>query len=226
MKKYQLSIEKPCDANLQEMQKTCAGFYCKLCNKDVYDFRTSTKKEINTTLSQSNYNICGIYKTNHIDSFFKLRLPLKFLSLLSLIYSKELFSQENSNTTIPTNTIQNGNIPENRIVMGKIRKVHKENMFYLNVQGYLINNSLENTKDFGKLSLYVYGATQDAHLEKNGKFDTKIEIEKEFTNLYVVITYDKKSISKAVLFDSSKITDNHYNMNIYVTKEDFKQLID
>ena len=196
--KFKISIKKPCDAKLQEMQKTDAGFFCNLCSKTVHDFRTSNKKDICSTLEKSNYSICGIYNTKHINQFSKLRLPLKFISILGLIFSKEAFAQEkptpNNNSN---NTIENGNIPENRVIMGKIaRNRNKENMYNIMIDGILINNTTENKTDFNNLSLYMYGATQDAQLDKNGKFKTQIEIEKQFTNLYAVLTFNQKKYHK------------------------------
>ena len=132
-----------CNQNWDNMVSTTNGRHCGLCKKEVIDFTTKTKQEIDAVKLLQNQNLCGRFLLEaDPDLIAPISAPgqLKFLayisSLLLAFYTKPGFSQtaEKPQPELVENT---GNI-NNSIIIKK--DIEKEN-----------GNSSEGTIDPGSL---------------------------------------------------------------------------
>jgi hypothetical protein len=230
-KTFQLEIKKPCGADLNAMNKTTNGFFCNLCSKEVVDFSNKNDAELRKIFhSEKKNNVCGKFTKHQIVSKNsiqqKFSIPLRYIFLASLLYSKNAFSQSiknnNSNETIST---ESQNKPITRIVLGMPSRPEKnrENLNVFTIKSELIFiNKKKSSKD---ISLYFLGSKNDARYEESThEYISDVELEKDFVNFYTVITYKNKKITKIFRFDSTKIINNIYQQNVYLTAEDVNKL--
>ena len=225
MKKFNLSIKNPCNANLKEMQKTNSGFFCSLCNKDVFDFTNKSKNEIEAFLnSKKGENACGKFLSSQISTSavnnFKINLPIKYIFLATLLYGKSVFSQNNPEKTKSKISVHNTQKPTTRVTLG----MPAQTLNSFTIKGQLIINNPE-VKHYQKdLEVYFLGANKDAIKNDDGNFKTDVALEKDFSSLYIVITHKKEKVIKNIPFDVNKIINNVYIQNIILLEEDYKIL--
>lgn len=230
-KTHLLEIKKPCMANMDIMEKTKNGFFCNLCSKEVVDFSNKNEKELRKVFSSnSENNICGKFNNQQISTNnsnkYKFSIPLKYVFLASLLYGKNVFSQTVKNESLK-NPISNQNHekPCTRIVLGMPSRIQKDtvNFHVFTIKSELIfSKETKSTKD---ISLYFLGSTIDAKYdESSNKYISDVELEKDFVNFYVVISYKEKTITKIFPFDSKKIINKTYLQNVLLTIEDIKKL--
>ena len=231
-KTFQLEIKKPCSADLKAMNKTTNGFFCNLCSKEVVDFTNKNDVELRKVfLPETKNNVCGKFTKHQIVSKnniqHKFSIPLRYVFLVSLLYGKDVFSQsikENSNETIST---ESQNKPMTRIVLGMPSRPEKnlENLNVFTVKSELILIGNPKRKAIKGISLYFLGSKNDARYEESThEYISDVELEKDFVNFYTVITYKNKKITKIFRFDSTKIINNIYQQNVYLTAEDVNKL--
>jgi hypothetical protein len=231
-KTFQLEIKKPCSADLNAMNKTTNGFFCNLCSKEVVDFSNKNDAELRKIFHlEKKNNVCGKFNNHQIESKNsiqqKFSIPLRYIFLVSLLYGKDVFSQsikENSNETIST---ESQNKPMTRIVLGMPSRPEKnlENLNVFTVKSELILIGNPKRKAIKGISLYFLGSKNDARYEESThEYISDVELEKDFVNFYTVITYKNKKITKIFRFDSTKIINNIYQQNVYLTAEDVNKL--
>jgi hypothetical protein len=230
-KSFQLEIKKPCSADLNAMNKTTNGFFCNLCSKEVVDFSNKNDAELRKIFHlEKKNNVCGKFNNHQIESKNsiqqKFSIPLRYIFLASLLYGKNVFSQSiknnNSNETIST---ESQNKPTTRIVLGMPSRPEKnrENLNVFTIKSELIFiNKKKSSKD---ITLYFLGSNDDAKFDKStNEYISNVELEKDFVNFYVVITYKNRKITKVFSFDTTKIINNSYRQNVYLTLDDIKKL--
>ncbi len=66
MRKYTLSIPNPCNEKWENMTPTEKGRYCKVCQKEIYDFTKLSNHELIKKLD-NNENVCAKYLKNQLN---------------------------------------------------------------------------------------------------------------------------------------------------------------
>jgi hypothetical protein len=232
-KTFQLEIKNPCSADLNTMNKTTNGFFCNLCSKEVVDFTNKNDVELRKVfLSETKNNVCGKFNNHQIVSKnsiqHKFSIPLKYVFLVSLVYGKNVFSQTlKNNDSSETISTESQNKPMTRIVLGMPsrpeRNLKNLNVFTIKSELILIGNP--KRKAIKGISLYFLGSKNDARYEESThEYVSDVELEKDFVNFYTVITYKNKKITKIFRFDATKIINNIYQQNVYLTIEDVNKL--
>ena len=231
-KTFLLEIKKPCSANLDRMNKTKNGFFCDLCSNEVIDFSNKNDVELRKLFSsQSEINICGKFKNRQINpqnsTKHKFSIPLKYVFLVSLLYGKNVFSQTKlGNNEKDPITNQNQKIPSRSIILGMPSRIKdKTNLHIFSIISNLLLPDETKRKYSKDITVYFLGSTTDAKFdESSNTYISEVELEKDFSNFYAVITYKNKTITKFYPFDSNKINNKIYYQNINLTLEDFKNL--
>lgn len=68
MKALSISLDSPCEENLNAMKKNSTGFFCDLCSKNVLDLTKMTPKEVVDILKASNGNICASVTKQQLET--------------------------------------------------------------------------------------------------------------------------------------------------------------
>lgn len=230
MKKYTLAIENPCNANLQEMQKTNTGFFCSLCNKDVIDLSELSNYEISKFISHNkNASICARMKTSQLEEEFslieqtKVNSSLKYAAVAaSILAVSSLQAQENT-------TNQNTQIEQieklGKIAFNPPKQVKKELSFIFS--GKILDknsNKPLSIKDFKELKINVlYGETIN-YDSKTGIFSIKMIVPKNTKTLDVSLYNQDSNWYKQIPFSAEAVKKGKYIQNIIVNPKEFQKI--
>jgi hypothetical protein len=61
-----IQLKFSCHENWDAMADTTGGRHCDKCQKKVYDFTDSKPEEFIRLMEESNYSICGRYRSEHV----------------------------------------------------------------------------------------------------------------------------------------------------------------
>ena len=88
MKKFELSIPKPCHENWDAMTPNQQGRFCGACQKTVIDFSNMSDREVAQFFKRPVGNLCGRLHPDQVDRTFEMptkRIPwLKYFFTISL----------------------------------------------------------------------------------------------------------------------------------------------
>ena len=231
MKKFKISIDSPCNANLQEMQKNNSGFFCSLCTKDVIDFSELSNYEISKFISENkNSSICARMKTSQLQEEFsliehtKVNRNMKYAAVAaSVLAVSSLNAQEIKNTD-----------SQNSIIYSKLKgnvgqATLKENKKEIKIKGKIIDKVTKlpiNDKRFKTLYITIVGVGYNEKINhSNGTFVFRNVINKD-NNKYLLKLFSDNHFEyqSEMEIDFTKIQQNILNLIIEVDTAKFKQL--
>ena len=172
--KINISIPQPCHENWQAMTPADKGRFCSSCQRKVFDFTTSSDREI-VNAFQQNQNLCGRFLNTQLNRDLvkpkeKTTLWLAATTaLISLVGLNEVTAQE------PVKTEQ---IPT-RILLGKPAPPKMENQ-EIEVSGVVSDKS----EPLPVASIAIKGSDVKAISDFDGNFTIKVK-----KNDILVITY-------------------------------------
>ncbi len=107
--KYTIKIPKPCNENWAEMTPTERGRYCKVCQKEVYDFTKMSNFELVKRIDRGE-SVCGRFKKSQLEveldslkdvsTWGRVALFLGLTSLVSMV-AQPIQAQTQSNIATP-----------------------------------------------------------------------------------------------------------------------------
>ncbi len=230
MKKFNLTIENPCDANLQEMQKTNSGFFCSLCTKDVIDFSELSNYEISKYISENkNSSICARMKTSQLQEEFsliehtKVNRSIKYAAVAaSVLAVSSLQAQENQvnhNTTTEQVEIAG------KIAVNNHNQVKQESSFIFS--GKILDKTSKkplSIKDFKDLQINVLYGETIKYDSKTGIFSIKMVVPNNTKTLDVSLYNNDRSWYKQIPFSVKSIKKGKYIQTIFVSPKEFEKI--
>ncbi len=231
MKKFKISIDSPCNANLQEMQKTNSGFFCLHCTKDVIDFTELSNYEISKFISENkNSSICARMKTSQLQEEFsliehtKVNRSMKYAAVAaSVLAISSLQAQEMKNTKSQNPIIQSelkGNVGQATV---------KENNKEIKIKGKIIDKVTKlpiNDKKFGNLYITIIGFGYNEKINhRKGTFVFR-EVTKKDNKKYILKLFSDNHFEyqSEIEIDFTKTQQNILNLIIEVDTTKFKHL--
>ena len=232
-KTFKLSIEKPCDAKLQEMQKTEAGFFCSLCTKEVVDLSNLSQYEISKFISENrNQSICARMKTSQLDIEFdlieqaKLNRSFKYAAVAaSVLAVSSLHAQENK-LSYNSKTEQTSCKPAIKGEIAVTQTQQKQEITFL-FSGKILDKTTQkplSIKEFKELQIGVtYGETlkYDA---KTGIFSIKMIVPNNTKTLEISLYNQDRNWFKQIAFSAKDIKKGKYVKNILVNPKEFEKI--
>jgi len=104
MKKFELSIPKPCKESWQEMNPGEQGRFCQHCSKTVIDFTAFYEAQVLQFFQQDTGSVCGRFQAQQLKGYHQLNQPaiatppLKLFVALGLSFATVTASGQNTNT--------------------------------------------------------------------------------------------------------------------------------
>lgn len=164
-RKFNLSIDKPCNENFNQFESTVNGGFCFSCQKEVIDFSKMSDKEIIDYFQKNRKNVCGQFKQSQLkvysDGIFSkekhrlnwLSASLISFSLLSILPFSNIQAQKNieKQSTVLTKTESNDqkkskeDSPESFVVKGIVMDEHDP---LIGVNIVLKGTNIGTTTDF------------------------------------------------------------------------------
>lgn len=202
MTKINISIPQPCHENWEAMTSVEKGKFCGSCQKKVFDFTSSSDREIINAFEKDNH-LCGRFLNTQLDRDLvkpkeKSTIWLAAATaLISLVGTNEVTSQEKA-TTEQTNRKIVGKpaapkaIEENILVSGIIYDENKTPM--PNLEIYINRNRVGKTDENGNFSINAY---LGARIEFRGMSDdynedsTMYYVNKRIGNANIEINAEK-----------------------------------
>lgn len=229
MKKFKLSIENPCNAKLQEMQKTDVGFFCSLCTKEVVDMSKLSQYEISNFISQNrNQSICARLKTSQLEQEFslieqaKINTGFKYAAVAaSVLAVSSLQAQEKTTLEKPN--------AEQVEILGKVAvntAIQKQETSFI-FSGKILNKITQkplSIKEFENLEVsVVYGETLK-YDPKTGSFSIIMSVPNSIKTLDISLYSNDKSWYKQIEFSVEKIKNGKFVKTIMVNPKEFQKM--
>ena len=231
MKKFQLSIEKPCDANLLEMQKTNDGFFCTMCTKEVVDLSNLSQYEISKFISENrNNSICARMKTTQLDMEFdlieqaKINRGFKYAAVAaSVLAVSSLQAQEHKTIDSSSEVIR-----QLTGTVGQVSLQKTENE--IKIKGKVIDKNTKlpiNNKRFENLYISITGLGYREKINnKKGTFVFRNNVFKDKRNYNLKIETDNNDYSyfeynSEIEIDFTQTIKNTLNLTIEVDVSKF-----
>jgi hypothetical protein len=233
-KKFKLEISKPCDADLNSMQKTTTGFFCSSCVKNVIDLSTKTNSEVAQFIAKNknNTSICARLKTTQLEEEFEYNEIDKTKSLkyavaiaASVLLTTNVVGQEK---TIQ-NTEQNQPIDSDLIVGKMIKVVPEVRIISFEIKGRLLDsvtNKPISEKLFHRLKIQIEGKSNYYKVNsKTGEFSIPVQLDVNTKEIYFNVINDNYSLTKKVIIDIKNQTNKVYKQDLIVNpKVDFERI--
>ncbi len=83
--KYIIRIPEPCNEKWSEMTPTERGRYCKVCQKEIYDFTQMSKFDLVRKLDKGK-NVCGRFKKSQLDVELDSLKDVSYLGRIALFF--------------------------------------------------------------------------------------------------------------------------------------------
>ena len=164
MTKINISIPQPCHENWEGMTPEDKGRFCGSCQKKVFDFTSSSDREIINAFEKNN-NLCGRFLNTQLDR--DLVKPKEKSSiwlatttaLISLVGINEVTAQkkaptEQTNRKVVGKPAAPKTIEENILVSGIVYDENKTPM--PNLEIYINRNRIGKTDENGNFSINAY----------------------------------------------------------------------
>lgn len=164
--KLHISIPEPCHENWQNMTLAEKGRFCNRCQKKVFDFTSSTDKEIINTFNQ-NENLCGRFLNSQLNR--DLIKPQKKSSLwLTTTSALISFIGLGSQDAIAQGEIKTEQTDRNVIVGKTLLPVQKE----FEISGIVT----DETGPLPGANISVKGKNISTQSDFDGKYKIKVQI--------------------------------------------------
>jgi hypothetical protein len=224
-KKFKLEISAPCDADLNTMQKTNSGFFCRSCVKNVIDLSTKSNAEVAQFISENknNKSICAqlrasqlneVFEYNEIDTSKSLKYAVAIAA--SVLLTTNVVGQEK-----PVQNIEQNHQKGKVTFVGYIETVRPAiKMMTFTFKGKLLDSTTNkpiSQKEYKEITILVNGAQERVDVNpKTGEFSIPLQLQENVRELNFsietegfyaqkTITFDVKSIKKQVLIQTIKI---------------------
>ncbi|RZK20799.1 MAG: carboxypeptidase regulatory-like domain-containing protein [Pedobacter sp.] len=198
----QVTIEKPCSQNWEEMEKRDGLNFCQACNKCVIDFTGYSNAEIIKTLASASSEVCGRLTKNqlaqlnyHLAVVPAGRSWMKYLGVLAIGVS--IFAQSPSATaasfSVNTEIIKDSNNTDEK----KPVKIGKINGRVLGA----------DKKPLKGIKLVISNTKYSALTDDNGRYEIKFTQGIDAKNNVLLINSSKFEAEIAINFSSEKQVD-------------------
>ncbi len=180
--KYIIKIPEPCNEKWEEMSLTERGRYCKVCQKEIYDFTKVSNFELIKRLDKGE-SVCGRFRKSQLD------VELDSLKDVSYLGRVALFLGLTSLVGISTEPAQAQSVPHTPVQLSdtivqpqKKQQVTVKNEDVVIIKGRVFADSIANVNSLPGVSVSYENKldTISVHTDAEGKFELKIP-QKEFT---------------------------------------------
>lgn len=171
MRRFSLSVPKPCHEKWEKFNPTTLGGFCSSCQKEVIDFTSWDEDQIKAYFLTSANVTCGRFKETQLKvytheksrlSFSQKWLPASVLSFILFFFSGETKAQQ---TEKPTQ--------ETPFVKGKISSSGEEDKLPSKIISGTVRDAVDSTYLPG-VSVSLKGTALTTHTDAEGKFTLAI----------------------------------------------------
>ncbi len=209
--KLHISIPEPCHENWQNMSLAEKGRFCDRCQKNVFDFTSSTDKEIINTFNQ-NQNLCGRFLNSQLNR--DLIKPQKKSSLwLTTTSALISFIGLGSQDAIAQGEIKTEQTDRN-VIIGKTLPVQKE----FEISGIVT----DETGPLPGANISVKGKNISTQSDFDGKYKIKVQIGDILISSYVGYESNETTVTNNKNLEIKlKLTEALLGEVVYIKKRTF-----
>lgn len=191
MKRFTLSIPKPCHEKWEAFKPTTRGGYCSSCQKEVIDFSTWDEDRIRKYFLHTRSTICGRFKEAQLKTYrseqFSIAqqwIPASLLSFTLLLATPEVKAQN------PVSHTSERQDSENHIIV----KQGKINVALREIRGTV--KSSEDSSLLPGVNVFLKGTDVGTQTDGNGAFSLEIKNPSENDTLvFSFIGFEVKEIA-------------------------------
>ncbi len=209
--KLHISIPEPCHENWQNMTLAEKGRFCDKCQKNVFDFTSSTDKEIINTFNQ-NQNLCGRFLNSQLNR--DLIKPQKKSSLwLTTTSALISFIGLGSHDAIAQGEIKTEQTDRN-VIIGKTLPVQKE----FEISGIVT----DETGPLPGANISVKGKNISTRSDFDGKYKIKVNVGDVLVSSYVGYESNETTVTNNKNLEIKlKLTEALLGEVVYIKKRSF-----
>lgn len=209
--KLHISIPEPCHENWQNMSLAEKGRFCDRCQKNVFDFTSSTDKEIINTFNQ-NQNLCGRFLNSQLNR--DLIKPQKKSSLwLTTTSALISFIGLGSQDAIAQGEIKTEQTDRN-VIIGKTLPVQKE----FEISGIVT----DETGPLPGANISVKGKNISTQSDFDGKYKIKVNVGDVLVSSYVGYESNETTVTNNKNLEIKlKLTEALLGEVVYIKKRSF-----
>ncbi len=209
--KLHISIPEPCHENWQNMSLVEKGRFCERCQKNVFDFTSSTDKEIINTFNQ-NQNLCGRFLNSQLNR--DLIKPQKKSSLwLTTTSALISFIGLGSHDAIAQGEIKTEQTDRN-VIIGKTLPVQKE----FEISGIVT----DETGPLPGANISVKGKNISTRSDFDGKYKIKVNVGDVLVSSYVGYESNETTVTNNKNLEIKlKLTEALLGEVVYIKKRSF-----
>lgn len=209
--KLHISIPEPCYENWQNMSLAEKGRFCNRCQKNVFDFTSSTDKEIINTFNQ-NENLCGRFLNSQLNR--DLIKPQKKSSLwLTTTSALISFIGLGSQDAIAQREVKTEQTDRN-VIIGKTLPVQKE----FEISGIVT----DETGPLPGANISVKGKNISTRSDFDGKYKIKVNVGDVLVSSYVGYESNETTVTNNKNLEIKlKLTEALLGEVVYIKKRSF-----
>ncbi|HRG18176.1 MAG TPA: carboxypeptidase-like regulatory domain-containing protein [Flavobacterium lutivivi] len=209
--KLHISIPEPCHENWQNMSLAEKGRFCDRCQKNVFDFTSSTDKEIINIFNQ-NQNLCGRFLNSQLNR--DLIKPQKKSSLwLTTTSALISFIGLGSQDAIAQGEIKTEQTDRN-VIIGKTLPVQKE----FEISGIVT----DETGPLPGANISVKGKNISTQSDFDGKYKIKVNVGDVLVSSYVGYESNETTVTNNKNLEIKlKLTEALLGEVVYIKKRSF-----
>ncbi len=209
--KLHISIPEPCHENWQNMSLVEKGRFCERCQKNVFDFTSSTDKEIINAFNQ-NENLCGRFLNSQLNR--DLIKPQKKSSLwLATTSALVSFIGLGSHDAIAQGEIKTEQTDRN-VIIGKTLPVQKE----FEISGIVT----DETGPLPGANISVKGKNISTRSDFDGKYKIKVNVGDVLVSSYVGYESNETTVTNNKNLEIKlKLTEALLGEVVYIKKRSF-----
>ncbi len=178
---YYLKIPEPCNEDWNKMTPTEKGKYCKVCKKEIFDFRFISDQEIIDKI-RNDESICAIYRSSQLNKPLRLqnrsvwsKIGLAF-GLSALALTGKAQAQRTDTIKVEKIDLQPKKQTDSlKLIQGKVI-----------LKGQVFENDTADEVPGAKI--VVRGYKKEASTGFYGKFELELNIEKPTDTLHITIS--------------------------------------